>query len=149
MKGTVKWFNEKKGFGFLSTTEGKDVFVHFSAIENSGGFKTLNQGDSVEFNVVESDKGPKAENVKVLSVGETSASIFYNTTKDAYGFVEYGLDDSLGKTVTEGSLSRSHVIVLPDLFPGETYYFKVGVNDKSFGNGLGDVPFSFTTKTQE
>jgi len=66
MKGTVKWFNEKKGFGFLSTTEGKDVFVHFSAIENSGGFKTLNQGDSVEFNVVESDKGPKAENVKVI-----------------------------------------------------------------------------------
>jgi len=66
MKGTVKWFNEKKGFGFLSTTEGKDVFVHFSAIKNSGGFKTLNQGDSVEFNVVESDKGPKAENVKVI-----------------------------------------------------------------------------------
>ena len=66
MKGTVKWFNEKKGFGFLSTTEGKDVFVHFSAIENSGGFKTLNQGDSVEFNVVESDKGLKAENVKVI-----------------------------------------------------------------------------------
>ena len=66
MKGTVKWFNEKKGFGFLSTTEGKDVFVHFSAIKNSGGFKTLNQGDSVEFNVVESDKGLKAENVKVI-----------------------------------------------------------------------------------
>jgi len=132
-------FEAKKGLKtFLLLT------LSTGAILAGGSYFQKDQGISLKAFV-----SPKAENVKVLSVGETSASIFYNTTKDAYGFVEYGLDDSLGKTVTGGSLSRSHVIVLPDLFPGETYYFKVGVNDKSFGNGLGDVPFSFTTKTQE
>lgn len=63
MRGKVKWFNEQKGYGFLSRDDGAgDVFVHFSSIQNQG-FKTLAEGDVVEFDVEESDKGPKAANV--------------------------------------------------------------------------------------
>ena len=62
MKGKVKWFNESKGYGFITPDEGSDVFVHHSAI-NMEGFKTLKEGDAVEFNVVAGEKGNKAENV--------------------------------------------------------------------------------------
>jgi len=62
LKGTVKWFNESKGYGFIEQEEGKDIFVHYSAIEG-GGFKTLNEGDNVEFDVVDGPKGPAAANV--------------------------------------------------------------------------------------
>ncbi len=62
LEGTVKWFNEAKGFGFLEQEGGKDVFVHYSAI-NSDGFKTLNEGDRVEFEITEGPKGPAAANV--------------------------------------------------------------------------------------
>ena len=62
MKGTVKWFNESKGFGFIEQEEGKDVFVHYSAIAGSG-FKTLNEGDKVQFEIVDGPKGPAAANV--------------------------------------------------------------------------------------
>ncbi|MCL4819380.1 MAG: cold-shock protein [Vicinamibacteria bacterium] len=61
-EGTVKWFNESKGFGFLSREGGKDVFVHHTAIKGDG-FKTLNEGERVRFDVVDSPKGPRAENV--------------------------------------------------------------------------------------
>ena len=61
-KGTVKWFNATKGFGFISTENGDDVFVHYSAIETDG-FKTLDEVDAVEFQIVEGDKGPQAQNV--------------------------------------------------------------------------------------
>jgi CspA family cold shock protein len=61
-KGTVKWFNESKGFGFLTKEDGGDVFVHYSAIQGDG-FKTLGEGQAVSFDVVEGPKGPKAENV--------------------------------------------------------------------------------------
>ncbi|WP_198471215.1 cold-shock protein [Acetomicrobium sp. S15 = DSM 107314] len=66
MRGTVKWFNGTKGYGFITTEEGKDVFVHYSAIDMQG-FKTLNEGDSVEFDVVQGDKGPQAARVRKAS----------------------------------------------------------------------------------
>ncbi|BBI01371.1 cold shock protein [Buchnera aphidicola (Nipponaphis monzeni)] len=63
IKGNVKWFNESKGFGFITPEDGsKDVFVHFSAIQ-SNGFKTLTEGQSVEFEITEGVKGPSAANV--------------------------------------------------------------------------------------
>jgi len=62
-EGKVKWFNEGKGFGFIEKSDGGDVFVHFSAIQASG-FKTLQEGQSVSFDVVQGQKGPAAENVK-------------------------------------------------------------------------------------
>lgn len=64
-EGTVKWFNEAKGFGFIEQAEGPDVFVHFSAIQ-SEGFKTLNEGQRVSFEVEEGPKGPQASNVMPL-----------------------------------------------------------------------------------
>ena len=60
--GKVKWFDNKKGFGFILQDTGQDVFVHHTGIQGSG-FKTLNEGDAVSFEVVASEKGPKAENV--------------------------------------------------------------------------------------
>jgi len=61
-KGTVKWFNDGKGFGFIEQEDGKDVFVHFSAIQSTG-FKTLSEGDSVTFEIEQGQKGPAAVNV--------------------------------------------------------------------------------------
>ncbi len=65
VSGTVKWFKDDKGFGFVTRDDGEsDVFVHFSAIQDDGGgFKTLNEGDKVEFDVVQGQKGPAAENL--------------------------------------------------------------------------------------
>ncbi|EHV0651824.1 cold-shock protein CspB [Listeria monocytogenes] len=63
--GTVKWFNREKGFGFIEVESGDDVFVHFSAIEGEG-FKTLDEGQSVEFEIVEGQRGPQAEKVTKL-----------------------------------------------------------------------------------
>ncbi len=63
--GTVKWFNESKGFGFISQESGPDVFAHFSAIQGSG-FKTLVEGQQVEFSITQGQKGPQAENIVVL-----------------------------------------------------------------------------------
>ena len=68
VEGTVKWFNESKGFGFLSREGGPDVFVHHSEIK-AEGFRTLNEGDRVRFEVVDSPKGPRAANVSKIGVG--------------------------------------------------------------------------------
>ena len=65
MKGNVKWFNAEKGFGFIQVENGEDVFVHFSAIEGEG-FKSLDEGQEVEFDVVEGARGPQAERVTKL-----------------------------------------------------------------------------------
>jgi len=62
MTGTVKWFNADKGFGFITTEDGDDVFVHYSQISKDG-FKTLEEGEKVSFNVVDGAKGPQAEEV--------------------------------------------------------------------------------------
>ena len=66
MTGTVKWFNDAKGFGFIGREGGPDVFVHFTAIESSG-FKSLAEGDKVEFEIVQGQKGPQAANVRKIS----------------------------------------------------------------------------------
>lgn len=66
-KGKVKWFNDQKGYGFITPDDGsKDLFVHHSSIEGEG-FKTLSEGQEVEFEMTQSDKGPKAANVKKIS----------------------------------------------------------------------------------
>ena len=64
-EGVVKWFSERKGFGFIEQEDGQDLFVHHSAI-NMTGFRTLNEGDRVSFEIEESDRGPKAKNVTKL-----------------------------------------------------------------------------------
>ncbi|MEE9523176.1 MAG: cold-shock protein [Thermodesulfovibrionales bacterium] len=61
--GTVKWFNDTKGFGFITSEEGDDVFVHYSSIQSDGGFRSLAEGDSVSFETEEGPKGLKAVNV--------------------------------------------------------------------------------------
>ena len=61
-QGNVKWFNDRKGYGFISQEDGNDVFVHFSSIEATG-YKTLSEGDNVDFEIEESDRGPEAKNV--------------------------------------------------------------------------------------
>ena len=69
MKGTVKWFNKEKGFGFITGEDGKDVFVHYSSI-NSEGFKTLEEGQTVTYEVVERDSGQQDNNVTVVDTDE-------------------------------------------------------------------------------
>ena len=65
VNGIVKWFNEKKGYGFIEQEDGPDVFVHFSGI-NAAGFKTLNEGDQVKFDIEQGQKGPSAVNVTLV-----------------------------------------------------------------------------------
>ena len=65
-KGTVKWFNAEKGYGFITTDEGKDVFVHYSSIQ-ADGFRSLEEGQTVTFDIVEGDRGQQAANVTVVA----------------------------------------------------------------------------------
>jgi len=66
LTGTVKWFDEKKGFGFIERDEGDDVFVHYTSLRDDSGFRTLEDGQKVEFDVKEAEKGPQAEDVVKL-----------------------------------------------------------------------------------
>jgi len=65
-KGSVKWFNDQKGYGFVTQEDGTDIFVHFSAIQGEG-FKTLHEGQEVEFDVTDGPKGPQASNVRPVA----------------------------------------------------------------------------------
>lgn len=65
MTGKVKWFNSEKGYGFITTDEGNDIFVHYSQIQKDG-FKSLEEGERVSFEVVDGDKGPQASNVEAI-----------------------------------------------------------------------------------
>ena len=66
-QGVVKWFNDAKGFGFITVDGGDDAFVHHTSIEGQSGFKSLHEGDKVEFEMTNTPKGPQASNVKVIS----------------------------------------------------------------------------------
>ena len=70
--GSVKWFNPRKGYGFIATPDGRDIFVHYSSISGNG-YKTLTEGDAVTFDIVEGDKGLRAENVIITSAPATDA----------------------------------------------------------------------------
>lgn len=72
-EGKVKWFNTRKGYGFISTDDGKDIFVHYSNIA-SDGYKTLAEGDPVTFDVVDGEKGPRAENVVPKSAPKSESA---------------------------------------------------------------------------
>ena len=72
-EGTVKWFNPRKGYGFIGTADGRDVFVHYSSIAGDG-FKTLDEGDAVEFDIVEGEKGLRATNVVAKSPSKQQAT---------------------------------------------------------------------------
>ncbi|OGQ98692.1 MAG: hypothetical protein A2521_05415 [Deltaproteobacteria bacterium RIFOXYD12_FULL_57_12] len=65
-KGTVKWFNSSKGYGFIEREKGDDVFVHFTSIRDTGGFRSLDEGQKVEFTVTQGQKGPQADDVVAL-----------------------------------------------------------------------------------
>ncbi len=71
-EGTVKWFNPRKGYGFIAATDGNDVFVHYSSID-SEGYKTLEEGDTVNFDIVKGEKGLRAENVVPRSADKAAA----------------------------------------------------------------------------
>jgi CspA family cold shock protein len=79
-EGTVKWFNSRKGYGFIATAEGNDIFVHYSNIA-SDGYKTLAEGDVVSFDIVQGEKGPRAENVIPVSAAKTGAGKGEQTQK--------------------------------------------------------------------
>jgi CspA family cold shock protein len=66
VNGVVKWFNSSKGYGFISNEEGQDLFVHYSSIRENGGYRSLEEGQEVEFTVGEGQKGPQAQDVVVL-----------------------------------------------------------------------------------
>ena len=70
--GKVKWFNPRKGYGFIATPDGRDIFVHYSSISGDG-YKTLNEGDDVTFDIIEGDKGLRADNVTITSASTTDA----------------------------------------------------------------------------
>lgn len=106
--GTVKWFSDEKGYGFLQREDGPDVFVHHSAIQGSG-FKTLSEGEKVEFEVLEDPKGPKAQNVVRTEApqggGSTGGAGGYGGGTTGGGAGGYGRGGSGGSGGTGGGSS--------------------------------------------
>jgi len=100
--GTVKWFNPRKGYGFIADEEGRDIFVHYASISGEG-YKTLNEGDPVTFDVVEGEKGLRAENVlpKAASGGKETES----TTDDEK--TESTTDDEKAEAATDDEKAES------------------------------------------
>ena len=86
-EGTVKWFNARKGYGFIATPEGKDIFVHYASISGDG-YKTLVEGDPVSFEVVEGEKGLRAENVVHTSAEKSDTSSKDETEAESSAAVE-------------------------------------------------------------
>jgi len=87
VNGTVKWFNSRKGYGFISSEDGNDVFVHFSALSGEGDeYKTLNENDKVEFDVVQGEKGPQASNVVVTEKAPRQFNSYNKGGKRSYRY---------------------------------------------------------------
>lgn len=87
MEGTVKWFDSRKGYGFISSEEGEDVFVHYSAIQgDDDDYKKLNENDKVEFDVVEGKKGPQANNVVVTEAAPQSYNPYNRGGRRSFTF---------------------------------------------------------------
>jgi CspA family cold shock protein len=104
--GTVKWFNSSKGFGFINSEEGNDVFVHFSALAGEDDdYKTLNENDEVEFDVVQGEKGPQANNVVVTKKAPPSAIKSYGGGGGGRG---YGDGGGKGRSGGSGKRRRSY-----------------------------------------
>ena len=80
-EGKVKWFNPRKGYGFIATEDGRDIFVHYASISGEG-YRTLAEGDPVPFDIVEGEKGLRAENVVPKSASESKSEITVGTRKD-------------------------------------------------------------------
>lgn len=85
--GKVKWFNPRKGYGFIATTDGRDIFVHYSSISGDG-YKSLTEGDPVTFDVIEGDKGLRAENVVAQAASESSGASGSPEVSEASGALE-------------------------------------------------------------
>ncbi len=83
MKGTVKWFNNTKGYGFIGRDDGPDIFVHYTGIAGEG-YKTLNEGDTVEFEIVQGPKGPQAANVTRRTLNSTPNNQVVTDKTEAY-----------------------------------------------------------------
>jgi len=85
-EGKVKWFNTRKGYGFISTADGTDIFVHYSNISGDG-YRTLAEGDSVSFDIVEGEKGLRAENVVQQPAVESKTSLVSSLSLPKYGIL--------------------------------------------------------------
>lgn len=83
--GTVKFFNAEKGYGFIKAEDGKEIFIHYSAIQ-SDGYKTLEEGQKVQFEIVEGNRGPQAANVSLIQFLKTPTGCFFLAGAEAFAF---------------------------------------------------------------
>jgi CspA family cold shock protein len=102
--GTVKWFNNAKGYGFLGREGGADVFVHYSSIQIDG-YKSLKEGDEVEFDVIEGSKGPQAD--QVVRVKDAAKDVAHEAAKDVAPDVDTGVAKAVGPDVAKDAIGES------------------------------------------